>query len=178
MRLPDGHFIQIPHGAELRGRQSGRRTPLYCYVSCSNQMWFIFPEKHRFTSLELGVLTFDIIFMAFWNKENSKKWSQRVLIISWIYPEKLYVGMIYLTSQTLCFVTRMQQITLFIYLWCTSSTTFTFIPEYSSSWFTLWEIFLSSNRNGFWKIARWTCGWTSSTTFWFVSRFLNDISKF
>ena len=29
MRLPDGHFIRIPHGAEKRRRSSGRSTPLY-----------------------------------------------------------------------------------------------------------------------------------------------------
>ena len=153
-----------------------------------NHVWFIFPYKHRFPSLGLDI----------WHNPNGL-WKQRKLeemvseifdhfltteLGSMIFPKTPIVRkesllrMIYLTSQTLCFVTRMQQITLLIYLWCTSSTTFTFIPEYSSSWFTLWKIFLSSNWNGFWEIARWTCGWTSGTTFWFVSRFLNDISKF
>ena len=29
MRLPDGHFIRIPHEAELKRRSSGRRTPVH-----------------------------------------------------------------------------------------------------------------------------------------------------
>ena len=29
VRVPDGHFIRIPHGAELRRRSFGSRTPLY-----------------------------------------------------------------------------------------------------------------------------------------------------